>query len=111
VAVKAVDATRFRSISEIEQVQEEMAVLAQLRHPNIIKLHEVAFAGGCFYFVMEYASGGSLAASMAGQPGGRLSEAAAKDVFGSILAALEYCHKRWVALMYKCAVAWLQMFD
>ncbi|KAF6252274.1 AMP-activated protein kinase [Scenedesmus sp. NREL 46B-D3] len=96
VAVKAVDATRFRSICEIEQVQEEMAVLAQLHHPNIIRLLEVVFTGGCFFFIMEYASGGSLAAHMAGQPSGRLSEAAAKDVFGSILAALEYCHKRRV---------------
>jgi serine/threonine protein kinase len=94
VAVKAVDATRFCSIGEIQQVQEEMAVLAQMRHPNIIRLHEVVFVGGCFYFVMEYASGGSLAGYLARQPGGRLSEAAAKHVFGSILAGLEYCHKR-----------------
>lgn len=96
VAVKAVDATRFHSISEIEQVQEEMAVLAQLRHPNIIRLQEVVFAGGCFYFMMEYASGGSLAGHLAAQPGGRLGEAAAREVFGGILAALEYCHKRRV---------------
>ncbi|WIA17216.1 hypothetical protein OEZ85_014096 [Tetradesmus obliquus] len=96
VAVKAVDATRFHSISEIEQVQEEMAVLAQLRHPNIIRLQEVVFAGGCFYFMMEYASGGSLAGHLAAQPGGRLGEAAAREVFDGILAALEYCHKRRV---------------
>ncbi|WIA17250.1 hypothetical protein OEZ85_014123 [Tetradesmus obliquus] len=96
VAVKAVDATRFHSIGEIEQVQEEMAVLAQLRHPNIIRLQEVVFAGSCFYFMMEYASGGSLAGHLAAQPGGWLGEAAAREVFDGILAALEYCHKRRV---------------
>lgn len=109
VAVKAVDATRFHSISEIEQVQEEMAVLAQLRHPNIIRLQEVVFAGGCFYFMMEYASGGSLAGHLAAQPGGRLGEAAAREVFGGILAALEYCHKRCAARVVLRVVqcAWL----
>ncbi|KAF8065890.1 OSK3 [Scenedesmus sp. PABB004] len=76
VAVKAVDATRFHSMAEIAQVQEEMAVLAALKHDNIIRLHEVAFqarrrrvapprrgaarASGCFYIVMEYAGGGSM---------------------------------------------------
>jgi serine/threonine protein kinase len=99
VAVKAVDATRFCSISGIEQVQEEMAVLAQMRHPNIIRLHEVVFVSGCFYFVMEYASGGCLKGHLARQPGGRLCEAAAKQVFGSILAGLEYCHKRWAVVL------------
>jgi serine/threonine protein kinase len=49
--------------------------------------------------VMEYASGGSLAGYLARQPGGRLSEAAAKHVFGSILAGLEYCHMRWAVLL------------
>lgn len=43
VAVKSVDATRFRSIAEIEQIQEEMAVLSSLRHPNIIRLLDVHF--------------------------------------------------------------------
>ena len=36
--MKSVDATRFRSIGEIEQVQEEMAVLSALKHPSIIRL-------------------------------------------------------------------------
>lgn len=94
VAVKAVDATRFRSIHEIEQVQEEMAVLAQLKHPNIIRLLEVHFVGSCFYFVMEYARGGSMVRYLYGQAGGRLGEEPARRLFGSILSALEYCHKR-----------------
>lgn len=96
VAIKAVDATRFRSITEIEQVQEEMAVLATLKHPNIIRLLEVHFVNSCFYFVMEYASGGSMVRYIYSQEGGRLSESQARQLFGQILSALEYCHKRYV---------------
>jgi serine/threonine protein kinase len=94
VAIKAVDATRFRSITEIEQVQEEMAVLAQLKHPNIIRLLEVHFINNCFYFVMEYASCGSMVQYIYGQEGGCLQEDKARRLFINILAGLEYCHKR-----------------
>lgn len=41
LAIKAVDASRFRSITEVEQVQEETHVLSGLKHPNIIRLTEV----------------------------------------------------------------------
>ena len=40
MAIKTVDAARFRSISEVEQIQEETNVLASLKHPNIIRLSE-----------------------------------------------------------------------
>jgi serine/threonine protein kinase len=41
-------------------VQEETSVLSALKHPNIIRLLEVHFMAGVFYFVMEYAEGGAL---------------------------------------------------
>lgn len=35
-------------------------MLSTLKHPNIIRLLEVHFMSGVFYFVMEYAEGGPL---------------------------------------------------
>eukprot|EP00878_Enallax_costatus_P023670 GHUV01025198.1.p1 GENE.GHUV01025198.1~~GHUV01025198.1.p1 ORF type:complete len:812 (+),score=246.94 GHUV01025198.1:450-2885(+) len=96
VAIKAVDATRFHTISEIEQVQEEMAVTATLKHPNIIRLLEVHFVSNCFYFVMERASMGSMMQYIHSQGGGKLLEKQAQQLFGQIFSALEYCHKRRV---------------
>jgi serine/threonine protein kinase len=52
VAVKSVDASKFRSISEIEQIQEEMNVLSSLTHPNIIRLIEIHFINSVFFLVM-----------------------------------------------------------
>ena len=60
VAVKAVDATKFRSISEIELVQDEIRALSSVKHENIVNLREVLFEDHVFYFVMDFASGGSL---------------------------------------------------
>ena len=54
VAVKSVDASNFRSIAQIDQIQDEISVLSGLKHPCIIRLLDI------FYFVMEYAAGGCL---------------------------------------------------
>lgn len=60
VAIKIVDCGKFRSIAEIEQIQDEISVLSTLKHPNIIRLLDVHFLDSVFYFIMEFASGGSL---------------------------------------------------
>ena len=60
VAVKSVDASNFRSIAQIDQIQDEISVLSGLKHPCIIRLLDMHFTNNIFYFVMEYASGGCL---------------------------------------------------
>jgi serine/threonine protein kinase len=94
VAVKSVDASRFRSLDEIQQVQEEMAVLSQLKHPNIIRLQEVHFSGNVFFFIMDWASGGSLVQYIYSHEGHALPEKEAHRIFSQLLSGLEYCHKR-----------------
>jgi hypothetical protein len=61
VAIKSVDATKFRSISEIEQIQEEMNVLSSLKHPNIIRLIEIHFMNSVFFMIMVGGRGGAKA--------------------------------------------------
>ncbi|PNH06249.1 putative serine/threonine-protein kinase [Tetrabaena socialis] len=105
VAVKGVDATRFRSIAEIEQIQEEMSVLSSLKHPNIIRLHDVHFQSNTFFLVMEYAGNGSLVHFLqqygSSRPFGDstrhcLDETTAARVFVQMVSALDYCHRRHV---------------
>ena len=50
---------RFRSETE---------VVAQLRHTNIVQVHEVGEHGGRAYYTMEYLDGGSLAQKLAAAP-------------------------------------------
>ncbi len=54
------NAGNFRNISQIEQIQEEINVLSNLKHPNIIHLLESTFIGKMVYVIMEYVAGGSL---------------------------------------------------
>ena len=60
VAIKEIDAGNFRNISQIEQIQEEINVLSNLKHANIIHLLESIFIGKMVYVIMEYVAGGSL---------------------------------------------------
>lgn len=102
VAVKILDATRFRSISEIEQVQEEMSVLSSLKHPHIIRLYEVLFIANVFYLVMELGSGGSLmtyvrATGLPVAGGGRgrsVPEEDSQRLFLQMISAVDFCHRR-----------------
>ena len=94
VAIKMVDAGQFQSISEIEQIQAEISILSALKHPNIVNMLCNMFLHNQFYFVMEYAVGGSLVSYTAKQPGGRLPEAEAVEKFRQMVDAVDYCH-RW----------------
>jgi serine/threonine protein kinase len=42
----------------------EVAVTAQLRHPNVVELLDHGAEGDSFYFVLEYCAGGSLSAAL-----------------------------------------------
>ncbi|GMH43205.1 hypothetical protein BSKO_11127 [Bryopsis sp. KO-2023] len=96
VAVKIIDAGKFRSISEIEQIQDEISVLSNLKHPNIIRLLDVHFVDSVFYFIMDFASGGTLVKHVYTQPNKRLEEEEAKRIFCQMVSAVDYCHRRRV---------------
>src|SRR5262249_17053848 len=48
------------SAGEIEKFRQEAQRIAQLSHPNIIRVLEFGFEGELPYLVLEYAPGGSL---------------------------------------------------
>ena len=47
-----------------ERFRKEIEVTANLRHPNILPLHDSGEAAGFFYYVMPYVEGESLRARM-----------------------------------------------
>ena len=60
VAIKCIDCRRFRSILEIQAVQEEIALLSSLRHRFIVRLLGVHLTPSHIHFAMEHAGGGTL---------------------------------------------------
>jgi len=62
VAVKLMAPGLLLSEAEASRFQTEAEVIANLRHPNIVAVHDVGVFDGQRYFSMDYVEGQSLAA-------------------------------------------------
>ena len=69
----------------------EAEVTSTLRHPNIAAMYDAGFAGGTFYFTLEYCEGGSLD-RYAERRGGRLPVGEAVGLAVQVLQGLEHAH-------------------
>ena len=71
---------------------KEAQSIAQLDHPNIVRIHDVFEENGTAYYVMEYVGGGSLQQYIHSQ--GKLSEIESLHCIREIASALDYLHSR-----------------
>ncbi|TVT97147.1 hypothetical protein EJB05_57614, partial [Eragrostis curvula] len=101
VAVKVIDKAEVLATAPggmaPARVLREVAAMRRLRHPNVLRLHEVLATRARIYLVMELAHGGDLLSRLAALPRRRLPESAARRAFAQLVAALAYCHARGVA--------------
>jgi serine/threonine-protein kinase len=88
VAIKTVSRDLTRDADYATHLQHEARIEATLKHTNIIQVHEAGQVADQYYFVMEYVSGPSLAATMEEQ--GRLSEREALEVIQAAASGLKY---------------------
>ena len=72
----------------------EIAVAAQLSHPNILALHDSGETGGLLYYVMPYAEGESLRDRL--QRERALSPEDALAIVREVAEALEHAHARGI---------------
>ena len=79
-------------IQQKEKFKKEALRLAQLNHPNLVKVHEFFEENGTAYFVMDYIVGESLRTKLNRE--GRLSESLVLNYMRQILPALEAAHKQ-----------------
>lgn len=72
----------------------EAQVLARLRHPNIVTVHQVAETDGLFYYIMEWLEGETLQARLSR---GHLTRAAVIRMGTELLGALGAAHRQgWI---------------
>ncbi|CAI0397524.1 unnamed protein product [Linum tenue] len=93
VAIKILDKGRLLKYKMIAQIKREISTMKQIRHPNVIRMHEVMVSKERIYIVMEFVAGGELFDKVAR---GRLKEAAARRYFQQLINAVDYCHTRGV---------------
>ncbi|NWU35815.1 DAPK2 kinase, partial [Hylia prasina] len=80
---------------ERAQVEREVAILRQLDHPNIMRLHDLFTSRAEVVLVLELISGGELFDFIAEKE--MLSEEEAIEFLGQILCGVEYLHARLIA--------------
>ncbi|XP_032300432.1 serine/threonine-protein kinase Nek1 isoform X6 [Coturnix japonica] len=82
------------SNKEREESRREVAVLANMKHPNIVLYRESFEENGCLYIVMDYCEGGDLFKKINAQKGVLFSEDQILDWFVQICLAVKHIHDR-----------------
>ena len=93
VALKVLNRERSAALGA-ERFEREIKLLAHLRHPFILPLHDSGEAAGELYFVMPYIDGESLGARM--QRDGPLSLDDTIRIVRQLADALDYAHAEGV---------------
>ena len=97
VAIKIIDKSSLKDGGEEEQLnlRNEVEILSQIDHPNIVKLFEIYDSKDKFYMVMELMKGGELFERIVEKE--FFSEKLASDTIRPIIDAIRYCHAMGIA--------------
>ncbi|XP_050417150.1 serine/threonine-protein kinase Nek1 isoform X4 [Patella vulgata] len=79
---------------EREDSRKEVAVLAQLNHPNIVTYLESFEEKGTLYICMDYCAGGDLYSKINQQRGALMTEEQIWSYFAQICLAIKHIHDR-----------------
>ncbi|KAM4802057.1 serine/threonine-protein kinase Nek1 isoform X5 [Urocitellus parryii] len=91
--IKEISISRMSS-KEREESRREVAVLANMKHPNIVQYRESFEENGSLYIVMDYCEGGDLFKRINAQKGILFQEDQILDWFVQICLALKHVHDR-----------------
>src|SRR5438105_7764994 len=94
VAVKMILAGQLASPADVQRFRSEAEAAANLQHPNIVAIHEVAEQDGHHYFSMNYVEGKSLAQLIA-EGGLRIADFRKTAGYVKTIAlAIHYAHQQ-----------------
>ncbi len=91
VAVKTILTGQLADDEAVRRFHTEAEAAANLRHPNIVAIHEIGEQEGLHYFSMDYIEGRNLAQVAGGQP---LAPARAAGYVRKIAEAIHFAHQR-----------------
>lgn len=91
VALKLILSGQFASKQEVLRFRAEAEAAANLRHPNIVAIHETGEANGQHFFSMEFVEGRDLATIARDGP---LPANRAARYAGEIARAIHYAHQQ-----------------
>ena len=92
-AIKIINKEAFYQSCEIQKLQEAN-ILAQCRHPNIIKLIEYFSTKKEIYIITEYQEGGDALQYVTKFP--KINESRVKSIARDITEGLKYLHSKGI---------------
>ncbi|KAJ4917474.1 CBL-interacting serine/threonine-protein kinase 17 [Raphanus sativus] len=93
-AVKIIDKSSIKRLNVSFQIKREIRTLKVLKHPNIVRLHEVLASKTKIYMVLECVTGGDLFDRIVSK--GKLSETEGRTLFQQLIDGVGYCHNKGV---------------
>ncbi|XP_058074437.1 CBL-interacting protein kinase 24-like [Magnolia sinica] len=94
VAMKVLAKSTILKHKMVDQIKREISIMKIVRHPNIVRLHEVLASRTKIYIILEFVTGGELFDKIVHQ--GRLGENESRRYFQQLLDAVAYCHSKGV---------------
>ncbi|XP_035549100.1 CBL-interacting serine/threonine-protein kinase 24-like [Juglans regia] len=94
VAMKVLAKTTILKHKMVDQIKREISIMKIVRHPNIVRLHEVLAGQTKIYIILEFVSGGELFDKIVHQ--GKLHENECRRYFQQLIDAVAHCHNKGV---------------
>ncbi|KAH6833687.1 CBL-interacting protein kinase 8 [Perilla frutescens var. hirtella] len=94
VAMKVLDRSTIIKHKMVDQIKQEISIMKRVRHPYVVRLHEVIASRTKVYIILEFITGGELFDKIVHH--GRLSESEARRYFQQLIDGVDYCHSKGV---------------
>jgi serine/threonine protein kinase len=94
LALKTYDKKNLKLGEAQQAVQSEISTLAELKHANIMRLHEVIDQRTHVHLVMELCPGMPIYHHIKKLPDQRMSENLCKTIFSQLIMAIFYMHSQ-----------------
>jgi len=95
-AVKCLDLDLIETAEGLEQLRDEIYIMCQLDHPNIIRLEEVYESHNEIFLVQELARGGELFDRLDEQPDYHYTEEQCAKLVKEMLCSVRYLHSKGI---------------
>jgi 5'-AMP-activated protein kinase catalytic alpha subunit len=98
-AIKQISKKQVKSQNMVNQIKNEIKIMYNLNHPNIIKLYNHFEEEEYIYLIIECAEGGQLWQKL--NQIGRFSEETVRKYMRDIIDAVDYLHSREPAIIHR----------
>jgi len=95
VAIKSLKKSALKTEESMQKLFNEIKILKQLKHPNIIRLYETFETEARFFIVMELCIGGDMLSYLKKRR--KVKETVAQVAMKQLSSALHYMHSKGVA--------------